>query len=546
MVRIRFRRLVQETLRKRRVTAAAAVAALATSYGIVSGGHLPFSLLLAYAGDRVAVQLTMPAGADEAATREVLRGIESAARRVKADLAAEHGEPVVLHILEAMGGHPSAEASLTAVSEPSGAHLGEVVMQLTPGEGRPVDTVAVAAMLREQIGAPPDEAQLVFVTERAAADPDIDIRLSSHDTGELRALVDTLRAELTRYPGVYEVNDTLIAGKDEFELSVTPEGEALGVSLFDVGRQLRQAYYGEEVQRIQRGEDDIRLMVRYTDPERRSLDSLEDMRIRIEGGGEAPLATVATLNPRQGLSIIHRTDGFRSANVTARVDQATASASAVLASLAGEFLPEVVGRYPGASYHLDSLQEQQEIAAGVVPLLLLALFAIYALLSIPLRSYTQSLVVLSVVPFVWVGAIWGHALLKLTGHVVGLSMPSIFGMVAASGVAVNATLVLLHALKQRREAGDSLEQGLTEAAVSRFRPILITTVTTFAGLAPLMFSRSVAAQSLVPLAVSLAFGILVAAVAALLVVPAIWLLLSRAPAGAQASPVTPGRPPGDR
>ena len=171
LVRIRFRRLVQETLRKRRVTAAAAVAALATSYGIVSGGHLPFSLLLAYAGDRVAVQLTMPAGADEAATREVLRGIESAARRVKADLAAEHGEPVVLHILEAMGGHPSAEASLTAVSEPSGAHLGEVVMQLTPGEGRPVDTVAVAAMLREQIGAPPDEAQLVFVTERAAAGP---------------------------------------------------------------------------------------------------------------------------------------------------------------------------------------------------------------------------------------------------------------------------------------------------------------------------------------------------------------------------------------
>ncbi|MCY3857090.1 MAG: efflux RND transporter permease subunit [Rhodospirillales bacterium] len=521
-----FRQLVRSALRNRRVTVAFAMTALVTAFATVLGGHLPFTVRLPYEGDRVLVQLTMPPGTDAAVTRGVLRDIEGAARRIKVDLANEHGEPVVLHILEAMGGHPSAGVSLTAVSEPSGPHLGEVAIQLTPGERRPVDTGAVAALLRERMGAVPQGAKLNFVVERTVADPDIDIRLTSHDLDDLSALVTALRAELARYPGVHEVNDTLIPGKEEFELSVTSAGEAMGVSLFDVGRQLRQAYHGEEVQRIQRGEDDIRVMVRYTDTERRSLGSLENMHIRMADGGEVPLAAVSELRLRQGLSAIHRTDGFRSANVTARVDLARTSANAVLTSLDEGFLPRVVGDYPGAAYRIDSLREQEEMAGAVLPPLVLALFAIYALLSLPLRSYTQPLAVLSVVPFVWIGAVWGHALLKLSGHIVGLSMASVFGMVAASGVAINATLVLLHALNERRAAGASLEEGLAAAAVSRLRPILITTVTTFAGLAPLMFSRSVAAQSLVPLAVSLAFGILVAAVAALLVVPAVWLALS--------------------
>ena len=522
----RFRRLAAIALEQRRITSALAAGALLTALATVVGGHLPFTLLLASMGDRVVVQLTMPPGVDEAETRAVLTDIESAASRVRAELDTTYEDPVILHVMKAMGGHPSAGDSLTAVDEPAGPHLGEVVVQLTPGEQRPIGTDAVAELLRPNVGAPPEGARLRFVTDARASDPDIDVRVSGHDLDDLTAAVAALRGALGQYPGVYEVNDTLIPGKEEFELSVTHEGEALGISLLHLGRQLRQAFHGEEVQRIQRGEDDIRLMVRYTEAERRSLGTLDGMRIRIPDGSEVPFSAVTKLHPRQGLSAIHRTDGFRSANVTARVNPAQAAADAVLESLEAEFLPDLARRFPGISYSLDSLREREEIGGSIVPLLLLALFTVYAMLSMPLRSYTQAWVVLMVVPFVWVGAIWGHALLKFTGHVVGLSMPSVFGMVAASGVAINSTLVLLHGVNRRRAAGDKLEDALVAAAVSRFQPILITTVTTFAGLAPLMFSRSVAAQPLAPLAISLGFGVLAAAVAALLIVPAIWAALA--------------------
>lgn len=525
MINVHFRALVGYAMRNRRVTAAFALSALAVSFATAMGGHLPFATQFDYEGDRVLAQLTMPPGADEAATRNLLDDIEDAALAIQAELAAEHGQPVVLHILKAMGGHPSAgpDRSLATVSEPSGHHLGEVAVQLTPGGTRPLSTGAVATLLRERLPLVPEGARLDLVTENSSAEPDIDILLTSHEPGDLRELAAALRGELSRYPGIYEVNDTLVPGKDEFELSVTPAGEALGVSLFDVGRQLRQAYHGEEVQRIQRGEDDVRLMLRYTDAERRSFDSLRNMRIRLQDGKEAPLADVTELRPRQGLSVVWRTDGFRSANVTASVDTSETSAGAVLANLDAGFLPQAIADYPGAAYQIESFRDREQAGAAVLPPLLFALFSIYALLCLPLKSYTQPLAVLAVIPFVWVGAVGGHALLKLTGHVEGLSAASAFGMVAASGVAVNAMLVLLHALNERRAAGDSLAQGLATAAVSRFRPILITSATTFVGLAPLMFSRSVAAQSLAPLAVSLAFGILAAAVAALLVVPALWL-----------------------
>ena len=529
MIELRFRALVEFTLRNRRITAAFAFSALAISIAAAWGGHFPFATQFDYEGDRVLAQLTMPPGTDEAATRNLVNEIGDAALEIKAELSATHDRAVVLHILKAMGGHPATgpDHSLSTLGEPNGHHLGEVALQLTPGGTRSLSTGAVAAMLRDRMPILPEGARINLVHENAASDHDIDILLTSHEPADLHDLATALRRELSRYPGVIEVNDNLISGKDEYELTVTPVGEALGVSLLDVGRQLRQAYHGEEVQRIQRGEDDIRVMLRYTDAERSSLDSLRNMRIRLQDGREVPLATVTELRPRRSLSVVWRTDGFRSVNITAKVDSSVASSSAVLTDLNARFLPQLVAGYQGAAYQIETLREREKTGAAALPPLLFALFAIYALLCLPLKSYTQSLVVLSVIPFVWVGAVGGHALLKLTGHVEGLSAASVFGMVAASGVAVNAMLVLLHTLNERRAAGDSLEQGLSTAAVLRFRPIMITAATTFVGLAPLMFSRSVAAQSLVPVAVSLAFGILAAAIAALLVVPSLWLSLGR-------------------
>ena len=314
-------------------------------------------------------------------------------------------------------------------------------------------------------------------------------------------------------------------------LTVTPAGEALGITLADLGTQVRQAFYGEEAQRIQRGRDDIRLMVRYTEQERRSLDSLYDLRIRTVDGGEVPFTTVAEVRYGQGFPVIERTNGTRFAWVTAEVDPSVTSGTAVLAALDSGFLQSTVARHPGVSYWFKSAEEQSELAGTLGPLFLFVVLAIYALLAMPLGSYTQPLIIMSVLPFALVGAIFGHVLLKSFGLLHALSVNSLFGVVAAAGVVVNSTLVLIHGVNQFRAGGDSLQDALLNSAISRFRPILITTATTFAGLTPLMVNDSTHAQFLVPMATSLAFGILVSMPAALLVVPAIWLVFQDAITG---------------
>ena len=349
----------------------------------------------------------------------------------------------------------------------------------------------------------------------------------------LRTVAAAIRRELAGYPGLSEITDSFRAGKEEVRLSVTPMGEALGITLAELGRQVRQAFYGEEAQRIQRGRDDVRVMVRYTAEDRRSLHSLYSLRIRTPDGGDAPFAAVAEVETGRGTSTIVRTEGQRSINVTAKVELAETSAGAVLSALEAEFLPGLLVNHPGVSYIVENATQQQETTASLVPLFLMALFAIFALLAIPLRSYTQPLIIMAVLPFSLVGAVWGHALMKLFGQVTGLSMPSIFGVVAASGVVINATLILMHGANQYRAEGDSLRDALCNAAVSRFRPILITSVTTFAGLTPLMLSTGAATQTLVPMAVALAFGVLVSSVAALLVVPSFWLAVHHVVAGAR-------------
>ena len=338
---------------------------------------------------------------------------------------------------------------------------------------------------------------------------------------------------MLQYPGVFGIQDTLRIGKAELELSVTPAGEALGITLSDLGRQVRQAFYGEEAQRIQRGRDDVRLMVRYPADQRRSLDSLYSLKVRTPEGGEVPFATVAETRSGRGLAEIQRTNGSRTVDVSAEVDPRVASAEAVMAELSAGFLNESLRRYDGVTYSIESARDQQETIATVGPIFLMALFAIFALLALPLRSYSQPLIIMTVLPFAFVGAVWGHVLLKLSGAIVGLSMASAFGIVAASGVVVNSTLVLIHGVNRFRAAGDNMMDALLNSAVSRFRPILITTVTTFAGVTPLMLSNSVPAQPLIPMAASLSFGVLFSSVAALLFVPALWLVLHDISGGAR-------------
>ena len=400
-------------------------------------------------------------------------------------------------------------------------------MQLTPGQDRPdVDTRDVANRWRERAGLIPDATELVFNTALFSVGEAINLQLVGDDLDELREVAARIRVALAEYPGVIDISDSFRSGKQELKLSTLPSGEALGLSLASLARQVRQAFYGEEAQRIQRGRDDVRVMVRYTESERRSPDALESMRIRTPEGSEVPFATIAQASLGQGYSTIKRSDSRRVVNVTADVDRTITSGNEVLTGFLAGSLQEILRDYPTVSYGMEGAQrEQAETAASLLPLFGLAMFCVYALLAIPLRSYSQPLIIMSVIPFALVGAVIGHLIMKSLGIMLGLSMMSAFGFIAASGVVVNSSLVLVHNVNFRRAEGTDLYHAVIEAAVSRFRPIVLTSLTTFFGLTPLMFNQSVQAQFLAPMATSLAFGVLFATVVTLLVVPSGYLIL---------------------
>jgi multidrug efflux pump subunit AcrB len=267
-------------------------------------------------------------------------------------------------------------------------------------------------------------------------------------------------------------------------------------------------------------------MVRYSQDERESIGTLRQMRIRTEDGFEVPFETVASAELGRGFSSIKRANRQRVVNVIADVDRTQITANEVLADLRGGSLDDILGDFPRIKYSLEGEQrEQSESVQSLIPLFFIALFVIYGLLAIPLKSYTQPLIIMSVIPFAFCGAIWGHQIMKTFDLVSGLAMMSVMGVIAASGVVVNSSLVLVHNVNTRRAAGMSFHEAVIESAVSRCRPIVLTSMTTFVGLMPLMFNQSVQAQFLVPMAVSLAFGVLFATVVTLLVVPSGYIIL---------------------
>jgi multidrug efflux pump subunit AcrB len=531
--RTRFRAWVERAIHWRYTTVSIALAVLVITIATLRAGYLPFSFFPPLESDQVTAQLTMPLGTSARVTREAVGHLEATALAVSRRLeeeAKQTGEaPPVRHLLANVGGHPISEGGgppRAGGGKSSGGHLGEVTMQLIPNQQRDIETRDVANLWREEAGSVADAVELSFNTSLFSAGEAINIQLEGDDLEELKEVAGRLRGLLSEYPGVIDISDSFRAGKAELKLDILPSGEVLGLSLGDLARQVRQAYYGDEVQRVQRGRDDVRVMLRYTEAERRSLGSLADMRIRTPDGSEVPYATVADASFGTGFSSIRRADRRRVVNVTADVDRTQTTANEVLAGMREGQLDEVLRDYPRVKTRLEGAQrEQGEAMSSLVPLFLVALFVIYALLAIPLRSYSQPFVIMSVIPYAFVGAILGHLLMQQFGLVKGLAMMSIQGVIAAAGVVVNSSLVLMHAINDRETQGMKRREAVVEAAARRFRPILLTSLTTFVGLSPLMLNRSVQAQFLVPMACSLAFGVLFSTVVTLLVVPSGYMIL---------------------
>jgi len=514
-------------LKFRYATVAWAVVTLLLTVGIVKAGLIKFVFFPKVESDWVSAALTMPPGTAVNATEKAMRQIEAAAIRLQDRLEDEtpEGQPSpVKHVFTSIGDQPYRASQ----GPPNGqtasfnaSHLGEMILELSPSEDRLITSAEIVRMWREETGSIPDVVELTFTSSIFSPGEPINVQLAGLDIDDLLVASNELKFELEKYAGVFDITDSFRTGKQEVKLYVKPAAEAFGITLMDLARQVRQAFYGEEAQRIQRGRDDVRVMVRYPESQRRSIGDLENMRVRTRDGGEVPFSVVAEAEQGRGYASIRRVDRRRAINVTADVDETKGNANEVIADLKENVIPAILAEHPGVTYSFEGEQrEQQETMADLGRGFLFAVLVIYALMAIPFRSYVQPLLVMSAIPFGFVGAVWGHVIMGLN-----LTILSMFGLVALTGIVVNDSLVLIHYVNNLRAKGAGVFDGVMEAGVARFRPILLTSLTTFAGLTPLLLEKSIQAKFLVPMAVSLGFGVLFATFITLILVPAVYMIL---------------------
>jgi multidrug efflux pump subunit AcrB len=512
-------------LKYRYGTLAWGVVTLLLTIGLIGAGWVKFVFFPNVESDFVSAALTMPPGVSVDATEDAVRRIEASALRVRDELEneAKDGQTnPIQHIFTSIGEQPyKADQGPMGGTAVGASNLGEIVMELAPSEDRSISSAEVVRRWREITEPIPDVVELTFTSSIMHVGEPINVQFTGLNIDHLEEASTRLKTELAGYAGVFDITDSFRGGKQEVKLKVKPAAEAYGITLAALARQVRQAFYGEEAQRIQRGRDDVRIMVRYPEEERRSIGSLENMRIRTPDGGEVPFSVVAEADMGRGFSTIRRVDRRRAINVTADVDISVGNAGEVLRDLRESVLPGILADYPGVTFTFEGEQrEQAETMGGLKRGFLLALVFIYALMAIPFRSYIQPLIVMSVIPFGFVGAVWGHVIMGLN-----LTMLSMFGLVALTGVVVNDSIVLVHFVNTKRKEGLPLLQAVFDSGVQRFRPILLTSLTTFAGLSPLLLEKSMQAKFLVPMAVSLGFGVLFATFITLILVPTAYMIL---------------------
>jgi multidrug efflux pump subunit AcrB len=389
------------------------------------------------------------------------------------------------------------------------------------GEKRDRSAQDLVVAWRKQTGAIPDAESLNFSGEIFSAGNPIEVHLSAPNEEMLVKASDELKAKLATYTGVFDIADSFTPGKWELQLELKPAARSLGLTLDDLARQVRHAFYGAEALRLQLNEDEVRVLVRYPEKERRSLGDIDQMRIRTPDGKEVPFHQVAKVTMTRGYTTIERAQRRRVIKVTADVDAKQANASELRAWLVKSVLPAMLKEYPGLRYSMEGAgREETESLNDVLTGFVIAMFLIYALLAIPFRSFSQPFIVMSAIPFGLVGALAGHFIMGLDA-----SMLSLFGMVGLTGVVVNDSLVLIDATNRLRDAGMDAGEAIREAGPMRFRAIILTSLTTFGGLAPIIFERSLQAQFLIPMAVSLGFGVLFATGITLVLIPCGYLML---------------------
>ncbi len=509
------------------IVIAGSIAVIMISVGLLLGGILKFSFLPAVEAENVIANLTLREGTNIERTREMAKFLEDSGREVIADLQTDlpsDHPPILTDVFISVGGQPSSAAngpnasSAVALSQ---ANIAEVNFQLSPAEERDLSAKIFEEAWRNKVGALPGIKSLEFKSDLLSFGKPIQAELSAPNSASLKTAVERFKQELSEFTGVVDIDDDDELGKREVQFELKPQARSLGVTLDDLARQVRGGFFGYEALRIQRGRDDIRVMVRLPKSERDAMADIQNFRIRTQSGQELPLSEVAEANYGYASATIKRRNRRRVTTVTADVNIAQANATEVVQELNSTTIPQLKADYPGLDVSFEGEQREQADSLGALARgFLFALFAIYALLAIPFKSYLQPLIIMSAIPFGIIGAVFGHVLLGFD-----LTILSMFGIIGLSGVVVNDSLVLIDFINQRHQEGLSMRDAIIDGGKARFRPILLTSVTTFLGVLPLILEKSLQAQFLIPMAISLGFGILFATVIIMVIVPALTMLV---------------------
>lgn len=518
---MKFRYFVREVygpfldraLKFRYITFCIGLLILIITIGYVRSGRMGFELFPSVESDIGLCSFSLRYGAPVERTQEVHDRIIAAGNEVIAGIQEETGRPLAKGVISTIGIGRGA----------AGGHTASIEYELLDPDSRPVSTQEFINRWRKATGRISGLKRIRFRDDaggpgsRGAA---LTVDLSHRSMEVLEQASGEVAARLKEYPMVRDIDDGFTPGKPQIDFSIRPEGRSLGLTSRDIARQVRNSYYGAEAIRQQRGRNEMKIKVRLPESERDTEHSLETMIVRTPADTEVPLREVVDVKRNRAYTSITRRDGRRVVTVTSDINPREQTPQ-MLAVLTSEILPDVMQKYPGLSFSFEGRQaDRRESVGGLITGLLSALLLIYVLLAIPFKSYWQPMIIMVSIPFGIVGAVIGHLLLGYS-----LSLMSLFGVVALSGVVVNDSLVFIDFANQRRRDGMNMHDAVLAAGVQRFRPIILTTLTTFFGLMPMILETSRQARFLIPMAISLGFGILFATGITLLLIPSLTMIL---------------------
>jgi len=516
----KFKPFLQLCLTWRYVTLSIAAVVLLIFIGMVRSGRIEFSFMPKIEAEKITLSVELPFGINVEETKKVEQRILKAAREV----VDENGGEKILRGMYSQIGVPAISTSMVnAGSGLTGGHLTNVSVYLVPIDQRQINAETFVKLWSKKLKGLDGMAKMAFkFTTGSSTNKPINFLISHKDTKTLEAAANELADHLKNYAGVRAIDNGFSGGKRQLDFKLKPTARSMGITTTSLARQVRSAFYGAESLRIQRGRDEVKVMMRLPENERQSEENIEELILRTPSGAEIPLREAAKVIKGRSYTEILRTDGRRVLNVTADVEAGVANAEKVIASIKENFIPKLMQKYPGLTYSLDGEQRDKKEAMDSLKFgFILCLFAIFTLLAIPFKSYTQPFIIMVSIPFGIIGAIIGHLIMGYE-----LSIMSMFGIIALSGVVVNDALILIDAANQKRDEGATYFDSVVYAATRRFRPIILTSLTTFLGLAPMIFETSLQARFLIPMAISLGYGILFATGIALIVIPSLYLTLN--------------------